>query len=58
VAIDFVTASLVLLPQEERHRHEIGGFALGRISATVVASQVGAGVEQPGVKGAMPVAAA
>ena len=52
--------------------HEIGSFAAGRIPTTVVAScrhafmtdhllhhrQVGAGVEQPGVKGAMPVAAA
>jgi len=26
------------LPREERHRHEIGSFATGRISATVVAS--------------------
>jgi len=52
--------------------HEIGSFTLSCIPATVVAScrhafmtdhllhrrQVGAGVEQPGVKGAMPVAAA
>src|SRR5215475_13230373 len=51
--------------------HEIGSFAAGRIPTTVVAScrhafmtdhllhrrQVGAGVEQPGVNGAMPVAA-
>src|SRR5215207_4699590 len=65
--MDFVAASLVLLPREERHMHEIGGFALSRISATVVASgrrhalvsyhlldrrQVGASVEQLGDVGA------
>ena len=55
------------LPWEKRHMHEIGSFALGRISAPIVASrrrhafmadhllhrrQVGAGVEQLGDVGA------